>query len=67
MTDIYDLLDIDRNLPEHVAARKIARHQMETAEIRHCANGCVNYYEPGATTPFSGFGRADCTEPECNS
>jgi hypothetical protein len=66
MTDsLAERLGFDITNPTYLAAKAQAKADYQNAEIRHCKNGCTNYYRPGEDTPFTGFGKAGCSEPEC--
>lgn len=62
---IHEILGIADDDPDYIAALAEAEAQYARAEIRRCANGCTNYYDPVTKEVFAGFGRAGCAE--CNA
>jgi len=62
MSTLSQLLGVNENDPVYIAAKEAAIARYKRAEIRHCANGCTNYYDPETEEVFAGFGAAGCKE-----
>lgn len=65
MDGLMKMLGIEPT-PEFYAAKAEYKARYLAAEVRYCANGCANHYDPLADKPFTGMGIAGCPEPECN-
>lgn len=59
MSELARLLGIEDSL-EYQISRFRAEEMMQGVEVRQCPNGCTNYYQPGETEPFMGYGVAGC-------
>jgi len=62
MTSLEARLGMDKESPTFRAAVEHAKERYRNADIKRCANGCINYHDADTGDWFAGFGPAGCKE-----